>query len=287
MTATTCPTDPTAVPPTDTALDLLEPFVARVLPGTVRRIATWRSLSSAVATDLLDDLRQELALDCLQHGRAIRDLPQPERHRRWMRLVECWIRRQTRASRRGACPQPDPELLISREAAPTDELPELPELPAAFSRRMRNGRCNLSACARDGGATQHALRREVDALVARLGRGARYVGFWRNRLAEVLTGLAADLLRQRGALQVVRGATSAPDPQRRLLRLRRLRRRVPVWRNAIDLRRVMRRWSSLPDVLAASPRQLLEQATELNPFLGTAWLWLFEACVAENDLLAA
>ncbi len=280
MTATTITTQSVVT----TALDLLEPFASRVLPGTVRRIAAWRRLPRAVTIDLLDDLRQELALDCLQHGQTICDLPQPERHRRWMRLAERWIHRSIRGSRRGASPVPDPELLPSHDPDPVDDLPELPD---TLSKRLRNGRCNLSACARRGGPTQHWLRRQIDGLAAQLGRGTRYVDFWRNRLAEVLTGLAADLLRQRGAVQMVRQDSVLPDPHRRIARLRQLHRRVPVWRSAIDLRRVLRRWLTLPDVQAASPRELLEQASELNPFAGATWSWLFEACVAEGDLRAA
>ena len=46
------------------ALVLLEAFSLRVLPGILRRIARWKHIHHKALPDLLDDLRQEQALDC-------------------------------------------------------------------------------------------------------------------------------------------------------------------------------------------------------------------------------
>lgn len=282
MTATLPHTDRKASP----AMDLLAPFAARVLPSTVRRIAAWRGLSRATTTDLLEDVRQELALDCLLHGAAIVALPEPERHRRWMRLAERWIYRQRRHGWRRPERAPEQEEPAIVDPAPRDEA-DVPELPATLLVHMRNGRCNISASARSGAGTRHSLRRQIDAIAGRLGLSDRTMHFWRSRVGETLTGLAADLLRLRGEVHVVPMVGRLPDPQARLARLRRLQRRVPVWRHTMDLRRTMRRWVQTREFLTASPRELLEHAVELDPFAATTWLWLFEACVVDGDLVAA
>ena len=73
------------------ALALLEVFCKRILPGAIRRIAAWKGLSRGQIPDLTDELRQELAVDCLLHADTVVQLAAPQRHSRWMRAAERWI----------------------------------------------------------------------------------------------------------------------------------------------------------------------------------------------------
>lgn len=271
-------------PPLPTlALELLEPFSQHILPGTVRRIAAWRHLPRSTSLDHLQELRQELALDCLEHPQEIVELPAIERHRRWMRIADRWIHAQLRqvSRRRGL----DPDEVAAHDQPIAEDLPELPA--ALRANRLRNGRCNVSEAARVSTSSKHSLHLQLDALATRMGRGKRYVAFWNNRLGEAITGLAADQLILAGAVRVVARRRARPDPRGRINRLRRLQRSVPVWRHAMHLRRALRTVLPGPGVNPPSPRQLLEVAAELCPAAHATWLWLFEARIAEGDVLAA
>ena len=77
-------------------------------------------------------------------------------------------------------------------------------------------------------STVRELRRRVDGLAKRLGENAERRAFWRARLAEALTGLAADLLRDHDLVQLLPRARRRPDPAGRLQRLRGLLAHFPI-----------------------------------------------------------
>mgnify|MGYP001208026216 CR=1 FL=1 len=264
------------------ALALLDAFRERILPGTLRRVAAWKRLGRRELPELAAELMQELALDCLQHAATIVALSDAQRHGRWMRLAERWIyRHRVRPRLPAARPAGQPSAL-----APERTAADLPEVPPHWV-RLRNGRPNLSASAVRDGRPLTTLQREVEHLVARLGRGHDHDAFWRARLAEALTGLAADLLRLGGVLHLLPERRPRPDPERRLVRIRTLGRRFHVRPATLLVRRVVRRWTTArldePDV----PRRLLLDAVRVWPRSTVAWLWLAEACLAAGDLGAA
>jgi hypothetical protein len=266
------------------ALALLEVFTMRILPGAVRRLAAWEGLRRGQIPDLTDELRQELAVDCLMHADTVVQLPAPERHARWMRAAERWIYHH-RVGRSKNTVMPDAPL-----AARTPHAPGLAETDLVSRHKvvaMGNGRLNLSASAATGGKEARRLRQELEVLATELGCDEQYLAFWRLRLSEALTGLAADLLRDRGAVRLLTRQRAAPDPRGRLRRIRRIAAHFRVRTSTRDVRVVLRDWVRRPRLDAHAPRRLLEHATRLHPTAAGAWLWLFEACLVEADLGAA
>jgi hypothetical protein len=152
---------------------------------------------------------------------------------------------------------------------------------------MGNGRLNLTASAASERKEARRLRQELEILATELGCDAQYLTFWRLRLAEALTGLAADLLRDRGAVRLVARHRPAPDPRGRLRRIRRIATHFRARTSTREVRAVLRDWVRRPRLDAHAPRRLLEHATSLHPTAAATWLWLFEACLAEDDLGAA
>ncbi|MBM4060143.1 MAG: hypothetical protein FJ265_03465 [Planctomycetes bacterium] len=268
------------------ALQMLDDFRQRLLPSTVWRIAAWKRIPAGELPDLLLELYQELALDCLEHAATIVALPKRPRHSRWMRLAERWVYRNrvTWVRRDPTC---DPDEVPG--AAPDG--PAEPEAPIVRQLvRLANGRCNLTASARTAGKTVHAVRVELEAAAA-TAIGPREVeehhAFWRRRLGEALIGLAADLLRDRGAVQLLRGPRPRPDPGGRLWRLRRLANHFPLCLSTREARRALAPWARRPRLDDRSPRRLLERAVELCPQQPAGWLWLFEARMLDRDLAGA
>lgn len=261
------------------ALTLLHGFCARLLPGTVRRIAAWKRLPRAGLRELEAEVAQELAVDCLEHARQIVALPPAARHARWMRAAERWIYRQ-RVARRGC--ELGPDLAAPAIPAAAAPPPGLPELVA-----LGNGRSNLTATAARTGVRVRTLQRRLGTLARELGCDAAHDAFWRRRLVEALTGLAVDLLRDRGGLLLLPRPRPAPDPAARRQRLRRLQARFQVRPATLPERTLLRRWVRADRLDGSAPRQLLVAALQLDPGHAAAWLWLFEACVAGSDLRAA
>lgn len=265
------------------ALSHLDWFADHVLPGILRRIVSWKRLPIRELPDLLLELRQELAVDSLEHGDRIVAMPQEERHKRWMRLAERWVyRNRVLVTSRGHN-EPD------RVAAPPAPVPaaEVHEDPPLEVVALANGRCNVAASARRNGRRPGTLRRELDEIGDRLSGGGERAAFWQERLGEAMTGLAADLLRQRGGLHLLPTSHRDPDPRARLRRLRRLRAKFHIRATTLPIRRVLQKWVRRPRFHSDSPRRLLEQVTELCPGQPAGWLWLVEACLQEGDLRAA
>lgn len=261
------------------ALTLLATFCTRILPGTVRRIASWKRLPRGALAELQAEVRQELAIDCLEHGALVVALSPAQRHARWMRLAERWIYRQ-HVSRRGAA-MPHDAPAPPGACFPAAPLPEPEFVPLA------NGRTNLTATAARSGLRVKRLQRQLEQWARHLGCDAAHDAFWRARLAEALAGLGADLLRDRGQVRLLPRRRHAPDPEGRLQRLRRLSARFHVRPSTAPERSLLRRWLRQRDLDGKAPRRLLAAAATLAPHDAAAWLWLFEACLADGDVAAA
>jgi hypothetical protein len=264
------------------ALAHLHTFGTRILPGTLRRIASWKQLGRGELPELRDELLQELAVDCLQHAPAIVSMPAAQRHGRWMRLAERWVyRHHLRPRLPAALPTARP-----RPAEVADDGAELPALPEGWV-RLANGRWNLSASAVRDGRPVAELRSQLEQLVVRLGCDGEHDAFWRARLAEALTGLAADLLRQRRRLHLLSGPRCRPDPERRLERIRSLARHFHLRPSTIDVRRLVRHWTTRPRFDADAPRRLLGDAVRIWPRSPVALAWLAEESLTRGDLAGA
>lgn len=255
-------------------------FCSRFLPGTVRRIAAWKGLSLQRQAELRAELRQELAADCLQHAQQVVLQPTAVRHGRWMRLAERYVYRNYVA--------------VPRQQPPTEAacLPAEPGVPPLLATPpdlevIGNGRRNLLGTAKRHGIDARSLRRHLDWLAERLGDGDEHRDFWRARLAEALTGLAADLLRDRDQVHLLPRARGRPDPAGRLRRMRRMLVHFHIRPATQRERTILRRWLRRPALDAAAPRRLLESAVTLAPGDRATWLWLFEACLVDGDLRAA
>lgn len=268
------PSDPTAA-----ALVALDRFGGRLLFSTVRRIFGRRGLPFALLPQHLDELGQELRLDCVENGAEIAALTEPDRHARWMRLVERWVVADCRAHPGSTKSTVLPESLEAPGQA-TAERPEV-EFPGWF-RRCDSGRINLAATARECGTSEYRLRRRCrDALLDSVD--AERQRYWGRRLAEALLGIAAERLRLAGLVP----HDGRADPQRRLLRLRRLARRIPRSGDA-DCPQQIAGWFARGDrALRCDVRDLLDTATWLHPDDPDAWLWRCEAHLAAGEWATA
>ena len=163
------------------ALALLDAFARRLLGGTLRRVLAWKRLPSFALHDVLDDVRQELALDCLQNARTIVGLDRHDRHLRWMRIAERFVYR--------ARVQADRERPIVRDApVPCESGMDLRDLPWLDANDLSNGRRNITATARRYGMQPRELREAIHRHATAAGHDASYHEFWRARAAEALTG---------------------------------------------------------------------------------------------------
>lgn len=261
------------------ALALLATFCTRILPGTVRRIAAWKRLPRGALADLRAEVQQELAIDCLEHTALVTMLSPAQRHARWMRLAERWIYRHRVSRRWAAMPGDTP--------APAGACFPAPPLPVPDLVSLANGRTNLTATAARSGQRVKRLQRQLEQWARRLGCDAEHDAFWRARLAEALTGLGADLLRDRGLVHLLPRPRRQPDPGGRLLRLRRLSARFHVRPSTAPERSLLRAWLRQAELDDKAPRRLLAAAVTLAPHAAAARLWLFEACLAEGDVAAA
>lgn len=286
-TITPCLIDPLAPPeadPRQTALRQLVVFCEGPLHPTVWRSAAWKGIGRAQIQDVLADVVQELAVDVLAAPERSVNLPERERHRRWMQIAERWIYHLRSRSRPAG---PEHPFDLATLPAPTHRAEPAGTLPAPNPVKLANGRINLSATARSSGLSLPATRDRLEELAWRAGRDEDHAEFWRRRAAEALTGIAADLLRMHAGLSLLPTSRRAPDLRARLRRLRRIRQRLTVRPATRRVRSMLRHCLHAAKVQRLEPRRLLEDATHLMPDSTAAWLWLFEACVADGDLTAA
>jgi hypothetical protein len=262
-----------------TALTQLAMFQTCLLPTTVRRIAAWKQLSRACLSDLLDDVRQELAVDCLEHAPQIVGLAVRDRHQRWMRIAERWIYHQRIAYRWQRTRLGHDDALV-----PPPSLLPLPTPPRFES--LQNGRLNRAATATRAGRKLRELTAELEGFAWQLGHDDDHHGFWCRRAAEALTGVAADLLRARGGLHLI-AAWPEPDVDRRLQRVRQVAQHFVLLPTTRTVRSLLRPWLRRPRLDTTAPRRLLAAARALRPDHAAVWLWTFEAELDAGQLPAA
>ncbi|MBL8752928.1 MAG: hypothetical protein JNK15_06460 [Planctomycetes bacterium] len=267
------------------ALAWLETFCTRFLPGTLRRIMVWKRLPRHCLAELIDETRQELAVDCLENVWLVVAQPTPARHLRWMRCVERFVYRNWVV--RGPTAEVDDDLPARPDPCIAPDLAELWPDQAPPIEQLSNGRMNRARTAERFGTSARALKDWLEQLAERLDLGTEHVAFWRLRLVEALVGLASDLLRDAGVLHLVARKRSRPDPDARRRRLRRLGGYFAVRPSTSRERALLRHWLRNRNLLRARPRALLEHAVALAPHSRAAWLWLFEACMLDGDHRAA
>jgi hypothetical protein len=264
------------------ALALLQPFSERILPGVVRRLSHWRGYGIGQRLDLLEEVRQDLAVDCLQHASLVSRLGEPDRHARWFRIMERRIRREPTVPI-GAIERGGLHARSEQHDMPLLEGLDLRLLDADRIIRLRNGRCNVELTADRLGMRPEQIREAWERLADRVGFDHVFLSFWRQRLTEALVGLAADLLRDDNAVRTLEAARRPPDPELRLRRLRRIHATVRVRPLPNDLRcalgPVLRRRPGRRSALA-----VVEAAAKLDPDNPTVLLWQFEARVAAGRL---
>ena len=288
----------------DNAFLLLQIFRRRALPTLLRKLHIWKGLNQDQHRDLIEDLDQELWLDCLQHAELIISLPSRERHTRWFRLIEKQHYRLHTRSERVRAPDTALESLAdsapvgrdSEESSDFDPVQnwgsELQTPQRRFLRRLgasarylKNGRLNCRESAERLGVRPHDLNDAWIGVAAELGYGDDFLAFWRRRLVEALLGLAADLLRDTYRIRVYDEARRRrPDPRGRLKRMRQLRAHLS-WRPVpADLKHILTRYHSLSSPSGLDPREVLADAEFLAPADPSVKLWQFEAHLAARDL---
>ncbi len=273
----------------------LAPFLQRLLPAMLRRHRRWRSLAGANRLELLADLHQELRLDSLEHEALVVALPPRERHQRWFRLAERWIYRQ-----RSRADSIDDDAALDAGPVLTDATPTaadlhclLPDVPIDVLERLvhrgevlGNGRCNATATGQHLGLRRQQVRKLWARTATRLGYDDEFLAFWQRRLAEAITGLAADLLLDREQLVLLPRPRRRPDPKGRLRRIRRIRVVLTIRPLPYVLRQQLARLlrTDRPPLL---PTQLLSIAEQLQPGDPAIALWQFEAAIAAGDAVLA
>jgi hypothetical protein len=284
------PPRPVAGEPRAQALALLDEFLARSLPGCLRRLNQWFGLSIRDHPDVVDDLRQELALDCLENAALIVTLGGRDRTIRWMRVLEAaHYELRVRAWRRAV----DPAALHERQVpGPSPiELGFDAEQTRALRRVARrathlvNGRICLRSTARETGIGRNRLRALWSDLAGALGLDHEYLEFWRRRLAEALCMVAAARLRAEGSLRLFDDDARRPfDPRAFLQRLGRIRDALlsrPIDRTVREA--VLASLGTGVRLAELRPRQLLELAESIAARDPAILLWRFELEVADPD----
>lgn len=278
---------------------MLQEFEARLLPHAMRSLALRRGLAPARRDELLEEARQELALDCLVHDRDLQAMPRRERHSRWFRLVERTAYHAGLRSTRRVQGGVDPDHLVGTWAHPAHRLPGLLRAlqpgDARLVRRIvrqaprkRNGSWNLVAAARVLGVDRRTLRKVWGRVADSLGFDTEYASFWERRLAEALTGLAADLLRAEGVLNLWPGThRPPPDPESRRRRLRRIRSALGARPVAPRIRSALVAALRTDAHAVAHACNLLDHAAGIAPEAASTQLWRYEALALTGRLQAA
>ena len=235
-------------------------------------------------------MRQELALDCLEHAAEIVELEPRARTARWFRVVQavhyrlCARGERATGSRRSAVDSLEGgDLAASRVWLAEEDRWWLDALREA-SVLLDNGRINAMETARLLGVGRRDFRELWHHLAERLGFGDDYVAFWRRRLREALVQRAADLLRAAGSVQLfAERHRSAPDPSGSRRRIERIRSALGSLPPRPDIERAI----AVGVDRHATPGQLLEHAAILEPGDPGVALWQFEIAIAHEDLDSA
>lgn len=285
---------PDTSPGRSLAFEYLQNFLSGAFSTVLRQLNCWKGLGSHRHSDLVNDLVQEVVLDCLENPDLVVSLTRHDRHNRWFRLVQ-QTHYRLRSQRRAA---PDPlHRIVDPGTDATVSLEQLIDLCpahrnallrlAASAEYLRNGRFNLEGTSRRLRVRSQDLRRLWTSVAERLGYGDDFLRFWRQRLVEALVGLAADLLRDTGGLRIHdEAARTRPDPTGRLNRLRRIRRRLSVRPLPTDIRKALSRITG-SGALQTSATEILELAASIGPHDPVVHLWRFEAFVRDGHLTSA
>lgn len=267
------------------ALEALERFKQRVLPSFCRRLLRWKGTPEGMRVDLAAELEQEVALDCLAHATEISGLDERRRHRRWLRLAERFVYRHWTAPGRRRV-EHDLDAATARGPTPRPvRTSTAAERIAEHAQHLGNGRLCLTSTGRTLGWSLRQVRVARWRAADELGLDDEYRAFWCRRLAETLTGLAADRLRDADRVWVATEPTRRrPDPDGRARRLQRVRAMLARAPLDADTRTTLQRWSARGAQWKAEPMALLDDAARLRPEDPGIELWRFEAAAAEGRL---
>ncbi len=273
--------------PRDRALAALDHFLQRLLPYHLRRSSRWRHACPELRRQLAVELQQELTLDCLLCAAEIDAMPMREQNRRWFQRTDRWLYYERIAGRAlevvpaatttggfASAAEAESEQLAEQVEAP------LPEAHGTTSR-------SVTAFAARIGASRKKARATWAKTARSLGFGPDYFAFWRQRLAEALTGLAADLLLDARVMVTLPRKRRAPDPSGRRRRIRCILKMLAVAPIASELALPIAHAKVRRKMRAVTPATLLEAAEKLDPWNPAIPLWRFEAAVVERDFRAA
>ncbi len=282
------------LPPTarDRALGQLAAFEERGLGACLRRIRAWPSLEPSTRADLVAELSQELAVDCLENAEEIASLDEEGCFRRFAAAVH---RHHYRLCLR------DQRLRVPADRAPEPRVPPpsvvvAADLEAETVPRLMHGAAHLRngrLCARSTQAALGVGRRTLHTILERVADAAGLdhdqIEFWRRRLVEALCMVAAARLRAEGSARLW------DDAARRDFHAEAFRARVARIRESLgarpldpELRAVLHECTAHGRrVDALRPRQLLDLAARLDATDRVVLSWQFELEIAEGDLAAA
>jgi hypothetical protein len=277
-------------PMRELALLALASFTERLLYGQIRRHGRCARATTERRRQLHAEIQQELRADCVEHAAEILSLPIRERHSRWFRMAERWLYREHRSASCGDdgdqadIRSPDGFLALLRAEA--ERMAEQALGSAAYD-RPTDQRDSVSSFARRVGLSRTDARDVWAQTATQIGYDEAYFAFWRRRLAEALTGLAADRLRDSGRLCLLPRRRAKPDPMTRSRRVQRIVERLRVAPQPHDIRKALAMLQRRRAIHRRSPAELLAAAARLDPKSPTIELWRFESAMADNDMLAA
>lgn len=279
--------------PRDRALAGLERFLQRLLPYHLRRSSRWRHAGAELRRQLAAELRQELTLECLLCADEIDALPERQQNRRWFQRTDRWlyherfrVRALEDAQREATC---DTGGFAGAALEESRRLARSVEAPFAHAHAHGDGQAprSVTALAARTGTSRTRARANWSNAAHRLGYGPDYFAFWRRRLAEALTGLAADLLLDAGVVATLPRKRRAPDPAGRRRRIRRILRMLAVAPMATEISKPVAHAKVRRKMRVVDPATLLEAAERLDRWNPAIPFWRCEAAIVDRDFRAA
>ncbi len=250
----------------DRAFARLDTFFSQRFPRQIRLLRCRTSLHPGRHADIIDDLRQSLALDCSEHPETITSLDEASLWQRWHRLVQrehYAIRGRQVASLEGAPPPLAHESRTAQLETLSKHQQELLNTVQDQCVLLKNGRVSLGATAQRLGIHPRALRDLWSSLTEELGLGEAHTHFWCNRLAEALLD----------SVEAALASTEPPEPastcespwQTFRQRFRRIRRALAVRQQPIPIRDALLQLSPRRARTQPPTEQLLLTAEQVAP----------------------